>query len=181
MILEETDALDRINSENNLINRLRVKILPHGGRKEGQIAIPEPVRHLLGSLANESEESQAQIAELFGVSQVTVSDAKRGLVGDRYDEDLDESNEKVTKKTADDAHEAALDCLMDTLSGLSGKIKTESSTLKAKDLSKIATDMSRVMGSLKPAEKSGDNINNTQVIVYQPVQRKEAQYEVIDA
>lgn len=181
MILEETDALDRINSVDNLINRLKVRVLPHGGRKEGDIAIPEPVRHLLGSLANESEESQAQIAELFGVSQVTVSDAKRGLVGDRYDEDLDESNQKSTKRTADDAHDSALNCLMETLTGLGGKLKEESKSMKAKDLSKIATDMSRVIGQLKPADKNGDQINNTQVIVYQPVQRKENQYEVIDA
>lgn len=184
MILQDDDVEARLTSDKNLINKLNsrvvVKELPHGGRKEGQLAIPEPIRKLIGGLANNSDERQADIAKVFSVSQATVSGAKRGLVGDRFDEELTESNEETKKASVESAHEAALDCLMDTLGSLGGKIKSEASTMKAKELSKIATDMSRVVGTLKPAEKEGTN-STTQVVVFMPVQKKEAQYDVIDA
>lgn len=180
MILKDEDVDERLDSPNNLINKLKVKVLPHGGRKEGQLGVPDEVRKLIGGLANASDERQADIAKVFGVSQPTVSAAKRGLVGDRFDEEVSESNDEVKKATVEDAHESALNCLMDSLGSLGGKLKEEKTTLKAKELSKIATDMSRVVGTLKPAEKEGNN-SHTQVVVFMPVQRKENQYEVIDA
>jgi hypothetical protein len=181
---EEVDA--RLNSENNLVNRLKViKEIPKPGRTEGAKGIPLEVKKLIGVLANNSDETQQEIADVFGVSNVTVSNSARGLSsgGTKNDALAKTVNEHRPVSKIDDAHDKALDALVATLGTLGGRLtKTDDGTIKTRDLARIASDMSRVASNLKPAEKQSDPLAvNTQVVVYMPHQKKETDYDVIDA
>lgn len=188
MILDDDELEKRLNSPSNLVNTLkerleksapRVKVIPmpNGGRREGDIAIPPMVRALIGSLA--SEESSYSVADTFGVSQPTANSASRGLVGNRFDSALKE--QIVTPSRRDEAHSEALDMLMLTMNALKPKLQlaAKDDSLKAKDLSRIATDMAKVAGSMHSEETS--KVSNLQVVIMAPPQKKESDYEYLEA
>lgn len=194
MILSDEELEKRLESPRNLVNVFKERLanigvvtpkvlpLPVGGRREGDITIPPIVRELIGSLVNEGKggaETGTSVAETFGVSQPTASLASRGLVDDRFDSGL---AAQVKRKTSD-AHNDALDMLMLSMEALKPKLKLGAldDSLKAKDLSRIATDMAKVVSSMKPTEKEAGVTNNTQVILFAPPIKKESDYEFIEA
>tara|TARA_R110000868_G_scaffold16913_1_gene74922 strand:- start:628 stop:1206 length:579 start_codon:yes stop_codon:yes gene_type:complete len=192
MILSDDEASARLVSPSNLSNQLvEIRKMKEGGKKLGQVAVPLALRSLLGSLAVQGNENQSDIAKAFGVSQPSVSAYSRGLVGDRLDQDLmhnrietEESVAVTTKANIDTAHQAALDVMMLSLSGLTNKMQDpeEAALLKPKELSRIATDMSKIVSVATGQDKDKNSvINNTKVIVYAPQQRKEDSYDFIDA
>lgn len=192
MILSDDEASARLASAGNLSNQLvEIRKLKEGGKKLGQVSVPLALRSLIGSLAVQGNENQSDIAEAFGVSQPSVSAYSRGLVGDRLDADLmqnkvatEESIEEEKKATIDLAHQEALDVMMLSLKGITAKMKDpeEVGLMKPKELSRIATDMSKIVSVATGQDKDkGNVINNTKVIVYAPQQRREDSYDVIEA
>lgn len=176
MILKDEEVDLRLNSSGNLLNQLKdrliVRPMPNGGRTAGSTSIPPLVRELIGSF---DSESQVSVAEAFNVSQPTVSGASRGLVGDRKEFD------KKTETRIDEAHELALDCLMNSLKDMKpalDKSRLEGSLSPVK-LSKIATDMSKIVSSIK-GDKNAGITNNTQVIIMAPPQKKLSDYDFIE-
>lgn len=191
MILSTEDTDHRLNHPDNLVNKLSIEDEPNpsvhksnvtvlptytpAGRPKGSEQVPDKMRELIGSLANKA--SLIDVSESFDISMSTASNYSRGLVQNSVDPELkarvsaNSSNSKI-KSTSEAAHESALDMLVDTLSALKPKL---SSVMKAKDLSKIATDMSRIVSNLTPKEIT--NQNNTQVILFAPKQKQESYYD----
>jgi hypothetical protein len=193
MILTDEEMDERLNSPDNLAtNLVEVRSMrANSGRTVGSTKIPPALRSLIGSIAVQGNEPQADVAEVFGVAISTVNLASRGLI--RNDgplqkdlvEDLDEAKDRANtnkKATVDEAHEAAVDAMVASLSILTTKLKSdEGQTLKPKELSRIAADMSKVVSGNKKDDPASNIINNTKVIVYSPAQNKERAYEVIEA
>lgn len=182
MILTDEDIEHRLAHEDNLINVIgreerapvvSVVHIPTHGKIEGTKNIPDKMRELLGSLSN--VDGPSIVADIFDVDNSVTSRASRGLVKDRFDPSLKAAANKLEDKSTT-AHDKALDLLMLSLDALKPKLPE---VLKAKDISKIATDMSRIAANLAPKESSG-NVNNTQVILFAPPQRKEAMYETAE-
>lgn len=178
---EEVDA--RLNSADNLAKRLVVLSLAK--KHEGDVSIPTEVKKLIGVLA-QGDESQASIGRAFGVSQVTVSHASRGLVGSRHDEDLSKAiaDGKADRRNAvaeveESAHNLALDAMVGALTKLKDNIKAVD---KPKDLARIASDMSKISRNIKDSNKESASVtSNVQVLLYSGQQKNERDYEVIDA
>lgn len=193
MILSDEEINRRLSAPENLCNSLKsqdntpksnIEIVPIGkqGRTEGSTGIPPKVQELIGTLAHTSDSTQSEIAEQFGVSSYSVSHLKRGLVGNRFNPELRQTidvNKSSIDVKKDQAHESALDNLMDTMAALKLRIPQ---VTKAKDLSKIASDMSRVVVNLKNKKEDEDERkSNVVVILHKPVQNREDQYEAIEA
>lgn len=194
MIISEEEVNKRLEADNNLYNVIRranqdvehsnIQIVPIGkqGRTEGSTEIPEHVRELIAITANTSDSTQTEIAETFGVSNYSVSHLKRGLVGNSFNPQLRKTAQDAKAKVdakRDTAHEAALDNLMSVMGHLKDRIPD---VAKARDLSKIASDMSRVAVNLRSrSEEENDNKANVLVILHAPQQTREESYESIEA
>lgn len=192
MILTDEEIDKRLTSPDNLLNQIKkpnpnVEVLPAPtqGKTIGSENTPPLVRELIGTLSKTTDSTQKEVAEIFEVAPSSVSNWRRGIVGDRFKPELAlavQSNSSVivderTKK----AHELALDSLVDTLTVLRPKL---GDGLKPEKLSKIASDMSRVAKNLNDnASKREEDkpINNIHVILYRPQQKQESDYETIEA
>ena len=176
MILTDEEVEDRLASKDNLVNRLAVLRIDPGGRRPGNTNIPPLVKELIVSI--DTEETDKEVAESFGISQVSVSAMKRGLTGGgnnaSFDPKLAEAGKK--NKKIDTAHDAALDCLVDSLNLLKPKLKE---VVKPKDLSKIVSDMSKTVSNLKKNDEDAEK-GRIQVVVFAPTQKTETHYNTID-
>lgn len=187
MILEDSEVQDRIDSPLNLMNRLdkasNVTVLPMKVNPKVE-EIPSRVKQLLGIITNKSDETQKEIGEVFDVTQVSLSTYSRGLIGERKDEELTRVIEQarsgeIKKELSieDKAHDQALDCMLECIIGVKSRLTEVDNPTK---LSKIATDMSKIVSSLKPKDKAGDT-NNTQVVIFAPQQKSESFYDSVTA
>lgn len=181
MILEDDDVDERLASPDNLINVI-VKPLIHNHRGLGDTQVPDHVRELAGRLANMDGNTQVEVAEAFDISHTTVSKASRGMVGDRFIKSLRNATSGTTESKTETAHEQALDLLMTGLIAMKPKLALdETAGMKPKELSRIISDMSKVVSSLKGNDDKAGNVNNTQVVIFAPPTKKESDYESISA
>ena len=193
MIISDEEAQGRLDSSENLASRLvEVRKIREGGRRLGNTNVPPALRSLIGSIAVQGEEDQSDIARAFGVSQPSVSGYANGLIGDRREEEIEDAIERAEDKkkeaaklpdsSLDEAHQMALNVMMKSLTGLGEKLSDEETmkSMKPKEVSRIASDMSKIV-SVATGQDKASVVNNTKVIVYAPQQRKETSYEVIDA
>jgi hypothetical protein len=184
MILTDDEVEDKLKSPDNLINKLKVIKINSGGRREGDTNIPPLVKELIATTASISEETGEEIGELFGISGVSVNAMRKGLTGGgnnaSFDKELkdkiDKTVDKDTKDKIDSAHDAALDCLVGSLQLLGPRLKE---VTKAKDLSKIANDMSKAISNLKKKDEDPEE-SKIRVVVFAPTQRKESHYKTFD-
>lgn len=182
MILTDEEVEQRLTSPQNLLNKVQI-VRATQKKNVGDTAVPTEVKGLLARLSIDGAESDSIIAKVFGVSQPTVSNAARGLVGDRLDDELAETvgNVKAAiKEKTENAHNAALDSLVISL-GKAKPLLESGIGLSVQDLTRTAKDMSIVVANLK---KSGvedvGTTNNTVVILHPPERRNEKAYEVLD-
>lgn len=188
MILSDKDLTERLGSDKNLVNILpnpNVEVLPSRKEQSGHIRVPEEVRKLLGSVAACEEDTAESLAETFGISSVAVRSYSRGLNGQRFDSDLaetiDTAKENKTGKakiTLESAHDQALEALMESLTILTPRLSEPGQKLST--VSKIARDMSGIVKNLTPEKPKDITINNTRVVLYNPGQAIEADYEVVE-
>ena len=176
MILTDQEVEERLASPLNLV---RVIEKSKGGRTKGSTNIPESVRDLIAITNNSSEEKQSDVAKTFEIDSSSVSEISKGLVGGKLDRELSSVGRNARERQEDRVHESALDCLMSSLSSLQPKLADPD--LKAKELSRIASDMSRVAANLKPRSSEPSITNNTQVILMRPVKRDLSKYEFIES
>ena len=182
MILSEEEVQGRLDSPDNLMNQMESYVeirRKHQGKLPGATTIPPMVRELVGSLSNESDEYDKDIAETFNVSQPIVSSASRGLISTsngRFDSELAEKVKSKVNDKLEAAHNLAIDAMVSSLELLTPKL---SEITKPKDLSKIATDMSRISANLK-----GDNVDKStrvQVVLMAPSRmRRDDEYEALE-
>lgn len=185
MILSDEEAFERLNSGDNIINLVDVnksagslKVVDTNDSNVGKRgpAVPDLIRRLIAQTANGSDETQAEIANVFGVGIPTVSNSARGLIHNRLDTGLQEIGLKTREEKTELAHNEALDSLVLSL----GLVKdTIGEVTSAKEAAKLAVDMSRIVVNLRDKDNDGPKIK-TLVIVSMPQQKKESQFETID-
>lgn len=186
MILSDKDLTERLSSEQNLVNILpnpNVEVLPSRKVQAGHVRVPEEVRKLLGSVAGVGDSNAVDLSAAFGVTDVAIRSYSRGLNGQVFDSELadvvETAKENKDKPTLESAHSQALDALMSSLKILTPRLETEVG-LKLTTVSKIARDMSGIVKNLTPEKKGDVTINKTQVILYNPGQAIEADYDVVE-
>lgn len=185
MILTDEEVEARLTSPENLINKVQIVRIPIGGRKVGDVAVPPMVRGLIASLSLESKESDKEIGNIFGVSQPTVSNSARGLVGDRKEDSLDEvidTTKQTLKQKSEDAHNLALDALMASLTAVGPKIVQAAPGMQIIELTRTAKDLGNVVANIqrnKLLDKDATE-NKTIVILHTTERRNESKYDVID-
>lgn len=181
MILSDDEVKERLSSDRNLCVVIEKK---RYGNQGGAPNIPESVRELISITKNTGDDGIEEVAEAFGVSTASVSRFSRGLVGgDRVNERLldvtrtariDKSNKLIERE--EDAHEAALDVLMTSLTSLQPRLLDPE--LSARDVSTIAKNMSAVAKDMRGGGRDGNGTtNNTQVILFAPPRKKLSTYE----
>lgn len=175
--MNDDEIKERLESPNNLLNKLvEIRKMPVG-RRGG--VIPPMVRELVGSISNESEESQTEVAEAFGLTQPSISKSSRGLINNKLDTTLQASVSKSKEKKLETAHDLALDAMVESLTAItSEKLQAVD---KPERLARIAESMSRISSNIK-----GNNDNSSkvavQVVLFQPNRIKtEDDYETVTA
>lgn len=191
MILNDEEVEQRLNHPSNLVNVItdesrskkeesKLLVLPqpknNQGRKEGDTQIPDRVRDLLGMMRKNSTGPSREIAEVMDVSADVINKTARGLVGNEFDPKLAERLDSIEEKNIEDAHGMALNLMMESMKVLLPRLKEDS--IKPKDLSRIATDMSRITANIKPKDRiDGPRV---QVVLFAPNVHTEKEYESID-
>lgn len=176
MYITDDELSDRIDSEANIINRLEVKKLHNGGRREGQKNLPNLVREVIAVAAR--EDGPVEAAKAFGVSRTHASRLSAGIINHEKgrDPELGDKVDNIIKAREEQAHEAAIENLIDVL----GIVKEKAADIKKPETAaKIASDMAKVASSLRPKD-AGNNINAGQVIIYAPDQKHISQYAEVN-
>ena len=158
---------DEVSSDSLQIESHRFR-----GRSKGAKGIPDFLRPIIGASVKFSGLKETQ--EAFGVSHATASTLANGKI--TYCDTTREVPELKSKVDGivGDAQEKAAERLMSAL----GFITDDKLALaKARDLSGIAADMSRVIEKTSP--KSA-NLAGANIVIYAPVQKSEDSYEVIE-
>lgn len=132
--------------------------------------IPEFKRDIMADLVATGQSGQ-QIADAFGVSRMSVSNAARGMSGGRPPT---EDRRKKIEARQNDVKDAALDKLMLALGLITAENLAEEGP---KNLSLIAKNMSSVMHQIEVAESEKAPVN---IIVYTPEMKRTEQFKVID-
>lgn len=185
MVMNDDEIDIKLASPNNMFNRLRkggelekeipsliqVEDIQKGTRGEGSEELDPLIRELIGSTPGTTRE----VAEGFDVSQYTVSNLQRGLLGSSLDTTLRDNVQKTREDKSGKAHDLALDAMLGALTHLTVAM---SGVDNPKDLSKIASDMSKITANLK--EKDTNLTNNIKVVVFAPSIKEERRYEVLD-
>jgi hypothetical protein len=182
MIISETEKNERLNGEYNLLNRLANRASRSGdaliispeplGRKPEVPNIPPIIKEIVATATRSGEATNKEMADAFGISTRTVSDAKDGRVGKRRDEELETRIEQNVDKIRD----SAVQRIMKSLNVMSDE-KLEN--CKARDLSGIAANLSKVVDNLAPREKESA-FQGVQIVFYSPRMKSVADFEVID-
>lgn len=184
MIVNEVDALARLLSEDNLVNKLKARgaavlDVPSNSTSTEDEPIPNPnveieelyknrtgtknVPPLIQTLAIEAAAvtSERASAEEFGISHQTVNYYKNG--GGKADHQL-------AKSRIAEVHDNAIDAMLESISLIKPKLKD---IKKAVDLSRVASDLGRVISKTTPKEAGATNVK---VVVFAPQAKEEKHY-----
>ena len=181
MLISKEQTEKRLASSDNLLNKVvrnnshfELRTINHGGRLEGRDSdLTEVERTTIGALAH--VDTAANVAAEFGISRQHVQNLKFGRVGARAGMEKAhpelKSNLKIAKEEIKDK---ALQVLMSSL-GLCDDEKL--SDLGAKDLSSVASNMSKVVNNLEPREQ-GDS--GTKILIYAPQIKDIEKFDVVE-
>lgn len=175
---------ERLKSDENILNQLDkseetgvILNIKDNINRPGPKKINKDTKELLGTLAH--FDRQGVIAKAFGVSNVTVSNAKNavnssGPTGE-YDGELAKKIEDNVTDVKKKVGEKALSKLTQLLDGI-----TEDKIANAKigELSLAAANLGK-LGGLGLEEKGNSNVNNN-FAFFIPRQKEEDDYEVIN-
>lgn len=174
----EEDIEERVNSEDNLVNKVIVHKIEHG-RKVNQPTLPLPLRKVITVLANQGE-SQRNLSETFGRSTKSVSLYERGEINPGIEHpELAEVRDEVVDGIKDErtrAEKKAVDILLASMNILPSKL----GDAKAKELSSVAKDMSIIANQMADRDRNPDGSRSVHLHLYAPQQKKVTEYEVID-
>lgn len=164
MFISQEEAQRRLRSERNTAARSNHVVVETHRNGRGQ-TIPTELKVLVGTLAH--VDTQKNVAEAFDVPQSDVSLIKNGKVGGAAVAEKIEQNLEVVR-------DKAIEKLMICLGLLTPEKLAEE---KARSVSAIAADMSRVVEKTLPRQNAGPQV---QLVVYAPQQRDESKYRVIE-
>lgn len=180
MILDPEKAKERLESPNNLANKLAEfrkqrqinvennTVLINPGRKLPRL--PEIVKEEIKEKALSGMYTQREIGEKYGVSPNAVGVIKREAEYERERAKASEREDFLEKAIKDLAAQKMLIAM-----GLITEEKLES--LKARELAQISASLSSVVGVVSPKNQTGANIN---LVVYSPEVRSESSYRVVE-
>lgn len=147
------------------------------GRGVGNVGVPEELRKLIGEESIiHGRQSALDLASDFGISPSSVSAYTKGATStasyhkpeDTLVRYLESRKRRITKKS--------LRVLTDALDTLTPeKLKT----IKARDASAIAKDMSVISKNMEKTDQTTNGNNAPQFVVYAPQVRDERSYETI--
>lgn len=129
-------------------------------------------------------DTQDNVAELCGVSQMTVSNVSRGLVSPQLgvDKELREEVKKGTQEIGKEKLEREKkiqDQLLTNLAIALGQVGENIHSTDAVEASKVAVDMSRILERVTGSREEGGR-NRTAIIINVPAMKKEESYQVIN-
>lgn len=152
MILDQENAEDRLNSANNLINRLNLAVR-----------------------SNKKSDSGAA-SQVMRIPQPSSFDQQSPVLPPSADEIIDNIEHKLKMATA---HDTALDVLVDTVNLLKHNLVNIDPT-KPERLSRIATDMAKVAHVIDEVRNgNGKNNHGAPTIIYKPLMLQESNYQII--
>jgi len=160
---------------------LRIQERSRKPRGEEKRLTPDE-RTMIGIL--ESIDTQKAVAEIMGVSQTTVSNNSRGLVGvsTGVNKELKESVEKGKTTIAEERieHEKKIqEQLVTNLAAALGQVANNLSGTDASEASRIAVDMSKILDRVTGNGKDHKG-NRTAIIINVPSMKEETHYQTID-
>lgn len=173
MILSEELVEDRLNSEDNLVNKMgKGNRVNHkdAGRKEGDINLHPVIRNVISAAAR--LDTAKNVSENFDVSPAQVHNLKHGKTtgtGEVKDEILQGADGELKG-----VREKAVTILMSSLNLVDhDKLKD----LKATSLTNVAKDMASIIEKTSPKENS--NVKPTVVIITAP-RKSMTDYKIIE-
>ena len=180
MLLTKEQARARLESPNNLTNKVvrnnshfELRTLTHGGREEGTKNLTEQERLTIASIAQ--LDKAENVAREFGISRQHVENLKFGRVDSRRyaDKEHPELKNKL-RIVKDEIKDKALQVLMGSLGLLDDE---KMSDLDGKDLSVVASNMSKVVNNLEPKEQHD---NGTKILIYAPQMKEVEEFKVVE-
>lgn len=152
MLMNDSEIEQRLNSPDNLINRLRSRL--NGGFTGLELVTQTSKDNAVAELVDKSSSA--------GIDFPDVTDL------------VENADDKIRASLI---QTTASEVLIDTLENLKYRLGEADNPTQ---LSKIAADMSKVIASIKQSTKVDNNLNvNQQVIIYKPVMHTEAHYDAI--
>lgn len=178
LYIDQDKAEERLEKSEieDLVN-LQIRPLHNGGRREGDLEVPDFLKSIIADISNDPSDSSSrkEIAEQFNVSEQTVTTFSQGLKNPKQ---VDEKLQNVIDRKRDSVHESSVQVLEEALALISPKMIGEGEKLKAKDVAAIAKDMSAVIRNT--SKENRGNASGASVIIYAPSQRNINDYRVIE-
>lgn len=174
MILSDNEILERLESKDNLVNRLIIH--QRIGRGE---ETPLEIKKVACLLTNEGEKG-TRVAEEFDITQSNVSTYKSGRIGSQQrtqSEELKEVIASVNLKRAT-VEDKAIDALLESIEIMKPQLAEVN---KPKVLSSIARDMAGVARDLRGSRGEEEGFNKgVHLHLHVPRIKTLDDYEVID-
>lgn len=181
MYITQEELKKRLNkTEVQVVERERkTRLSKKTGEGEGRLTHED--RKIIGIL--EGEDTQKNIAELLGVSQMTVSNASRGLtsptigVDKELRDEVKEGRDAIGQRKLE-TDKQIQDQLVTNLAAALGQVANNLHMTDAIEASKIATDMSRILDKVSGDRNEGKG-NKTAIIINIPSMKEEKHYPTI--
>lgn len=177
--LSEKEVKERLESPDNLINRL--EIIEKKSGREGVPNLPDPIHRVITALAlsDDSDEQQKDIARTFGVSASAVSE----LVRENPRQDISAVRARVQDRNQvkrEQAEDKAVDTLLQALDIIPAALEGDSK--RAKRISSVAKDLAEISESIsgRDREKKEEKDLQVHLHIYRPHQKQVEDYEIID-
>ena len=169
MLIELEQAAERLESPDNIVNRLDIQPIPKGGNPYGRHGRPFEEKVNAGALAH--IKTSREVAEETGYSARQVRSLK---IASPDQSTIDKELASAIDQKLDQCRDKALDRLMESL-GLLNDEKMEK--CNAKDLSAVAANMSKVASNSSRAGVAGNQFN---VVIYAPRQKELKEFDCVD-
>ena len=191
MLLNDKQAEERLNSPNNLANRIAAfrqskklqldepssTLSVSAGRQLPRL--PSQVREEIIERASTGLERQKDLAQEFGVTQAAVSYLKRTSEESASIQSVCPPNQAVSTPEQEKFLESSIKDIASQKMLLAMGLITEDrlEKMKATDLARISSDMAKVVRDVSPKVQSGTQIN---LVVYSPEVRSESSYKIVE-
>lgn len=174
-LISDPKNLFKDDSRNKDVMDYPIEEIKHG-RGAGTKNVEPEIRKMIAEEAIRSNKTQAEIAEMYGVSPQSVEAYKNGSTSLATYNEPNEELKEVVDKTKEDIALSAKNRLAQCLQELT---PSKIGAAKAKDIAGIAKDMSSVVKNMTVGD--GSTIINNKILVYQPRLKEEQDYEVVEA
>jgi predicted transcriptional regulator len=175
--------LERLNSSSKVNSVVKQEVviedIPSKGRNDGDVNVPESLRKVIGAThATEGREAALQLANMFGISDSSVSAYANGSTSTKsYHNPVKNLREHINKRK-ERVSKRAFGKMNDALQAIN---PDKLSDCNARELASVAKDMSVIIKNMEPPPapiNEGDG-NKPQFIIFAPQFKKEEHYETI--